>query len=152
MSQLEKIEKICLDYLASSEDPWVPVSKLCERCKDIIGVGVSDKIVVEFVAHHPEIIFFNIASVGDVEFEEYVKRKGIRLEPFVILKSRMPVKRDLLKWMDKHIDSLIKTLENLLLSESSNDKKEEIKRLIDRANSVKRRINFYLSKNSKENV
>lgn len=149
MGLLEKIEKVCLDYLASSEEPWVPVSKLCERCRDVIGEEVSEKIVSEFISCHPEVNYFNITS-GDSEFEEYILRKGIQLEPFVILKSRMPRQADLLKWMDKHIDSLIRMLEKSLSLEPDVYKRKSIERLIDRANSVKRRINFYLSKSINE--
>ncbi len=150
MSLLEKIEKVCLDYLASSEEPWVPVSKLCERCRDVIGEEVSEKIVSKFISCHPEVNFFNITSVGDSEFEEYIQRKRIQLEPLVILKSRMPRQADLLKWMDKHIDSLIRMLEKSLSLEADINKRKNIERLIDRANSVKRKINFYLSKSINE--
>lgn len=149
MSYLEKLEMVCLDYLANSSDPWTPFSKLYEFCKDTFGEEFPKEKLFDFLSHHPEIKVFTIMPCDNPEFETYLRSKDIKLEPFVILRSRMPNEIDMLKWILRHIDGLTKLLEKQLCLESYKDRKTEIEKIINKANSLKRKISFYLSKKVK---
>ncbi|MCX8065467.1 MAG: hypothetical protein N3G21_09900 [Candidatus Hydrogenedentes bacterium] len=150
MSHLEKIEMVCLDYLANSSDPWVPFSGLYAKCKEVLGESIVEKEIFEFILHHSEIRVFNTISIIHPEFERYLSERGIKLEPFVILRSRMPKESDLMRWMINHIENLIKILEKDQNTSIHGERKAKIEELVQKANKLKRKISFYLENNSKD--
>ncbi|MGC8846793.1 MAG: hypothetical protein ACP5QY_13205, partial [Candidatus Hydrogenedens sp.] len=59
MEKIERIEEICLSVLKESQDPWVPLDILIQKCKEMIGEDrVDESIIVSFLKNHPEVKIF----------------------------------------------------------------------------------------------
>lgn len=148
--KIENLEQICLSILAESKDPWVPMNTLVEKCKEISGDNtIDDSLVVTFLKNHSEVKVFDPLCINLPEIENILKDQQLTTQPFVILKKRLPSEKDMFIWIYRHLEKLLKILENIEKKTKEETKKQQVGNLIGKAKDLLERLK-YLSSGRKD--
>ncbi|HOV33439.1 MAG TPA: hypothetical protein PLX23_08765 [Candidatus Hydrogenedens sp.] len=147
MNRLENIEQLCLSILADSPDPWVPLDKLVQRCREIMGdESINEAIIMSFLSKHPEVKVFDSFISNNPVLEEILGGQKQELQPVIILKKRLPKERDILIWIHNHLEKLISLLANTEGMETNDTKKEQINNILNKTKVLKEKVKKMIGK------
>lgn len=149
MEKIEKIEEICLSVLRESKEPWVPLDMLIQKCKEVVEEDkVDESLILSFLKNHPEVKIFEPFLPNTPEMKSILEEKGLKIQPIVILKKRLPSEKDIFVWMYQHLENLLVMLQNIEKEAKTETKKQEIGIVIDKTKNLLERLkNLAIRKN-----
>lgn len=149
MEKIEKIEEICLSVLKESQEPWVPLDILIEKCKEMIGEdNVDESIIISFLMNHSEVKIFDPLLTNIPEMKVILEEKGLKIQPIVILKRRLPDEKGIFVWIYKHLENLLVMLQNIEREAKTETKKQEISIVMEKARNLLERLKKLAGRNN----
>jgi len=115
---MESVEQHCLDYLDGAPNPLVAVSELLVHCRRSPEcAGLTEQALLDFLRNHDlvRIIEPPAALLDDVAADEQAL-----LEARVILKTRVPTRRQMSQIMEQQMTALADALQAALRHAESN--------------------------------
>jgi len=141
MEKIEKIEEICLSVLKKSQEPWVPLDMLIQKCKEMLGEDeIDESLIVSFLKNHSEVKTFEPFLPNTLEIKSILEEKGLKIQPIFILKKRLPDEKALFSWMYQHLENLLNMLHNLEKEAKTETKKQEISIVIHKTKNLLTRL------------
>jgi len=108
---LELLEQTCLDYLADTKSPLVPIETLLEFVRRTVDLAaVSQLNLLEFLRNHDEVEVLEGPAPGTPISGEILQAAGLLMGPRVLLKRRMPNQRELYAHMAVQLQTMRDTL------------------------------------------
>jgi len=145
------MEQICLSFLADSSDPWVPLDKLVQRCRERMGdESINESLLISFLSKHPEVKVFDFFMSNNPIVGEIIGEQKQELQPVIILKKRLPREKDILIWIYHHLESLISLLINRKEKETNATKKEQVNNILNKAKDLKEKIKKVIGEEKNE--
>lgn len=127
---LEYIEQRCLAYLKQCKNPLVPFDTLLSHCKqDPACAGISDKILMDFLAKHDEVRILEGPTEDAPIPQDTFAAAGLIMGTRVIHRDRIPTNREFAVLIREHIGSMLGKLDSALSSENSQTRKSELEAL-----------------------
>ncbi len=137
MKKIENIEEISLSILAESKDPWVPIDVLIQKCKEITGDNSIDEyLLMSFLKNHSEIKIFDNFYLSSPELKNVIDEKELKLQPYVVLKRRLPNEKDMYIWMYNHLQKLLVILEKMENKAKNDTKRQQIGIVINKTRDL----------------
>ena len=104
--RLERIEKVCLEFLRNSANPLVPVQVLHETCLAEGEAGLDCEALAKFLSEHAEIMVIDGSSEELPLPEEAFRQAGVHLGSRAILKSRLPSRQEIQEMFQQQVEHM----------------------------------------------
>lgn len=140
---LEELETACIQVLAQSANPLVPVARVLARVREEDPGGAPpDRNILEFLATHDRV---KVVGAEDLEGgqAEVLALLGGSEGPWAVLRDRIPSQQEMLALMAQQLEQLEEALKTALdhaKSEGDLGKFREIKGALERAERLRQRV------------
>jgi len=142
---IERVEKICLEFLRSEANPLVPVSIVYEKCieEESVRDMLTEQALLDFLRGHRDVIVVEgLDDDAPVSLNTF-DRAGLIMGPRAILKSRMPTQTEMKDMFQMQLqvmrDNLMQAL-HYAKEKNDEDMVRKIERALENADSIGERL------------
>lgn len=141
---IERIEQRCLSYLRQVKNPLVPIKNLLDYCqRDEACKSVEEAPLLQFLRNHGDIEVLDGPLPGEELGTELLGQAGIEMGIRVILKDRIPSRREMEVLLVSQVHTMQQELARALSDAIDAGNEERIPRLreaLQRADAMRERV------------